>query len=371
MIKNSRELKYSYADVCIVPAEISKIEHRADCNPYVEDRKLPLFTSPMSSVVGGKETMQSWISNGITPIMPRSIGFDERKEWAESGGWIAVSLSEVMQIQSGWKVLIDIANGHMGKLYSGSIPEYLGLVGAPGETKVMIGNIANPETYRRIVGSGVYSYVRVGIGTGRGCITSSNTGIHYPIASLISEIYSIREELGGGDDLPRIVADGGIRGYGDVVKALALGADYVMCGYVFAKMIESTGNKWFKYNDPIYGERTKILDTETEYSRVSYKCGSFSYKSEDLSIDNIKIIKKYYGMASKQGQLDMNGQKTRTCEGLITEIPIEYTVKSWTENLTDYLRSSMSYCNSKTLNDFIGKASLVVCSPNTTGSINK
>jgi hypothetical protein len=54
---------------------------------------------------------------------------------------------------------------------------------------VMIGNIANPRTYRHAFECGA-DYVRLSVGTGRGCITSSNVAIHYPIASLISETFA-------------------------------------------------------------------------------------------------------------------------------------------------------------------------------------
>ena len=71
-----------------------------------------------------------------------------------------------------------------------------------------------------------------------GCLSTSNTGIHYPIASLINDIVQIRDEISSKyDKLPKIIADGGIRNYSDAIKALALGSDYVMIGSVFAKML--------------------------------------------------------------------------------------------------------------------------------------
>ena len=46
-----KQLKYSYNDVSVIPAYVSTIEHRNECNPFLEDNKLPIFTAPMSTVV--------------------------------------------------------------------------------------------------------------------------------------------------------------------------------------------------------------------------------------------------------------------------------------------------------------------------------
>ena len=78
-----------------------------------------------------------------------------------------------------------------------------------------------------------------------GCITSSNSAIHYPMASLINEIY--QEKINTyrhnnflnktWNEIPKIIADGGVRNYSDVIKSYALGSDYVMIGSVFASLI--------------------------------------------------------------------------------------------------------------------------------------
>ena len=163
----------------------------------------------------------------------------------------------------------------------------------------MVGNIANPETYRICVESRV-DYVRCSVGTGAGCITCSNTGIGYPIASLISEIAAIKEELIDNGvpefSLTKIVADGGIRNYSDIVKAIALGADYVMCGSIFAIMLESAAYKtcnseeW--YNLP---SGTKLTDfTDLHMDKHGW---SANYHGKYIYLGDINA--KFYGMASK------------------------------------------------------------------------
>jgi hypothetical protein len=243
----------------------------------------------------------------------------------------------------------------------------------PGIT-VMVGNIANPDTYKWIVqncktigGRCLVDYVRLGIGAGQGCITSSNTGIHYPMASLIEETSSIRQTLLGErmdnnlgwkySNLPKIVADGGVRGYSDVIKALALGADYVMIGSVFSKMLESSGELEFK---PVSDNEYYPCDRR----QILYLNRKFYINDIDREV---KLRKKFYGMASKDSKL--KGGKENTAEGISMYLPVEYTMTSWTKNMTDYIKSAMSYAGARTLSEF--HPSTVICSYNAVGGINK
>ena len=101
---------------------------------------------------------------------------------------------------------------------------------------VVSGNIANKEGALRYLDIGV-THLRVGIGSGSVCSTRIVTGIGYPQASAIAEIDKLRfnhPEL-------RIISDGGHKTTGDIVKALALGADFVMLGGMFAGTDEAEG----------------------------------------------------------------------------------------------------------------------------------
>ena len=366
----NREVKYSYRDISIKPAIVSDIEHRGECNPYFNGTRLPLFTSPMDSVVS-LENFGMWRENGITPILPRTIDLNTRLNFDGNPYWAAFSLQEfedifcdpnrnresVMHI----KALIDIANGHMKKVYD--------LVKTAKslnpELVVMVGNVANPETYKIAAEAGV-DYLRCSVGTGFACITSTQTSTHYPIASLIDEMAQIKKSI--PEARTQIVADGGVRGYADVIKALALGADYVMIGSVFTKMLESAaktyftyasaGNEWykFKYNKDLH----------------KYQDGRFyDYNPATSTWDEIILKKEFYGMASKKGQIALNGKKTRTAEGISKTLPVEYTMSAWVENFTDYLRSAMSYAGARTLEEFKNNTEVLVCSTGTIESVNK
>ena len=166
-----KEIKYSYNDIGIVPAIVSQIEHRGDCDPFING-KLPLFTAPMSSVVD-ENNFQIFEENGINSILPRTVDFNTRVSYAVNGKWAAFGLKEfeetfiVKDVKSyKIKVLIDIANGHMAKLLSlvRTFKEKYKDI----QTEIMVGNIANPFTYIELAKVGV-DYVRCGIGVGEGC----------------------------------------------------------------------------------------------------------------------------------------------------------------------------------------------------------
>ena len=385
-------MKYSYNDIMVKPAILSTIEHRSECNPFDENGMLPLFTAPMDSVVN-INNFGLFEKNGIIPILPRTEDIKDRLSFIHQGKWAALSLDEferyftksidVGNYNKKIYVLIDIANGHVSRLYE-AVRAAKGIF--RDSIVVMVGNIANPETYRVCVESHV-NFVRCSVGTGAGCITCSNTSIGYPIASLISEIRDLKEEyMDRGineSELPKIIADGGIRNYSDVVKSLALGADYAMVGSVFSRMLESAA---YKMMDRSVGHKTLHLKFPIErYENLRYEDGIWKGDYTDEFIDKMNVsgrkvekkdhvigqlVARFYGMASRAGQIAMKGKKVHTSEGIEKSLPVTYTIGTWVENMTDYLRSAMSYTNSRTLDEF-RKSEVVLVSNNTYNSVNK
>lgn len=361
---------YSYNDISIVPAAITRVAHRNQCNPFVGEganSSLPIFTAPMSSIVN-LQNVDIYKKNKIIPILPRNISLSLRLKYLDKGYWIALSLKETEELSldklkdnQEYKICIDIANGHMQKLYDLVHSIHI----SKPNIKIMAGNIANPETIWTAMSAGV-DYIRIGIGTGAGCITSSNTAIHYPIASLIKECIKIRNEWTYTTTKKsnlKIIADGGIRNYNDVIKALALGADYVMIGSVFASCMESNKQIWIDAEP--YGEEG--------YTAPDPDNGLIMGLKDDWKhgTNITPLFHEFHGMASKQGQRDITGTKFHTAEGISKFIEITTTIPQWSENMTDYLRSAMSYCDSITLDEFRHKAKIIIISNNTYNSVNK
>jgi IMP dehydrogenase/GMP reductase len=243
------------------------------------------------------------------------------------------------------RVLIDVANGHMQKLYdvSKQIKEKYG-----DQIELMVGNIANPNTYRKYCEIGV-DYIRVGIGGGSACTTSANVGVHYPMASLVEECAMIKCAF---DKPTKIVADGGFKNFSDVIKALALGADYVMLGGMFNKSLESCG-------------KTYLKDSEGQYYEVDSERATNSLNA------GVPVYKYYRGMSTKEVQKSWNRSELKTGEGITKHNLVEYTLPGWCENFTDYLKSQMSYTGKRNLNEFIGDVHFVKISQMAFNRFNK
>lgn len=381
-----KEKGYSYNDISIIPTVISKIKSRSECNPFDNNNNLPIFASCMSTVVD-TNNYQIFKEHNITPIIPRNIDINKRISLMNIQIWVALSLTEFnnlfinnykdreAEIGHKYYVCVDIANGHMEYLYDICKKAKEIAEKSNYELVIMTGNIANPETYRWICEKMYYKhngeyhtcidYIRLSIGTGSHCTTSSNVSIHYPIASLIDKCYEIKQDMivnwTARKSYPKLVADGGIRNYSDVIKALALGADYVMVGGLFAAMYESAS--------PL------VLGTYDNTGHLDYEVCDYQYTSEEKKRKDIKnrnLYKECYGMSTKKAQeLIDPTHKKKTAEGKHSMMKVQHTLQQWTENMVDYLKSAMSYCGATNLNEFIGKPNLIVNSPGTMIAVNK
>jgi len=364
-----KDQKFDLDDIVLVPNEESDINSRKECqvekmfnfNKNDSVLTLPLIASPMDTVVSLNNYI-FYIQNKIIPCIPRSSNIpiadlkrDFINEIVHDYSFQAFGLCEIEKELKSYKksashegeiwepdfhlykdalpfyafpnVLIDIANGHMKKLIS-LVKEIKYFW---PKMNLMVGNVANPETFVNLGMAGA-DCVRASVGTGAGCTTAANVSINYPLGSLISECYELRKQYGLKT---KIVADGGMRNYSDIIKALGLGADYVMCGSIFNKAIESAG---FNYLWKM---------------RINNKTAELLWRY------GFPIKKKYRGMSTKAVQRSWGKTQLVTAEGITKYQKVEYTLEQWTENFKDYLRSAMSYCNAKNLDEFIGKAQYI------------
>jgi IMP dehydrogenase/GMP reductase len=329
-------MKLDWKDIAIMPSRISDIGSRNEID--LTKNKLPLFTSPMDTVIDVDNI--DVFSKRINICLPRKI--------YESNEFCSYSLDDIYDLFKNdnlpKKVLIDVANGNMSRIIniSKDIKNKYG-----SEIELMVGNIANPETFEEYCKIGV-DYVRCGIGGGSACLTAQNVGVFYPMASLIIECSKISDMY---NRKTKIIADGGFREYSEIIKALACGADFVMLGGILSKSLESCGESYKE----IDGFKTKISKEE---SIISYKNGESLYKM-------------YRGMSTKEVQRDWGKSKLTTSEGIVKFNKVEYTLDKWIENFEDYLKSCMSYTNSRTLDDFIGKVEIVEISNNSYDRFSK
>jgi IMP dehydrogenase/GMP reductase len=358
---NINNTKFDFDDLLIHPATISKITSRKTVNVKDENGMLPLFTAPMDTVTD-RDHRNVFSENLIYPIIPRTQTKSlTTEEFRKLNSWVAISLDHFESLflngnlktgSDKYYICIDIANGHMARLIDvvRKTKEKL-----PDNLVLMVGNVANPLTFIELSQAGA-DYVRVGIGNGSGCSTSVHTGIGYPLASLVYDIHQEKSKNPG--KYAKVVADGGIKKYSDIMKALALGADYVMCGGIFNKALESAGytyaaNKKFEgYTVP--GDQ---VDQYSEEVRTAFKMGSLFYK-------------KFRGMSTKEVQAHL-GNDLRSSEGVTRMIQVEYSLSGWVENFIDYFSSAMSYTDCKDLRGFIGKPDWSLITQNSFNRFNK
>ncbi len=327
IIKNIQEPLLELSEVAIIPSKQTKIHSRTlECNARMDDGKLPVFAAPMDCVVD--ESNFDLFNKDFHAIYPRTIDYNKRLLLAQSGEWTAFGLHEVEKLIKDLpylgrptRICIDQANGHMEDMIT--IGKKLRLVldeDAPG-SEIMVGNIANPRTITTIAYNDFADWVRIGIGGGSVCTTSVQTGVHYPMASLIAECHFYKSTFEFGEKRQlKIIADGGIGDSGDICKALALGADAVMCGRLLCAVEESAS--------------------------------PFLYDGTQVGTSNVVKFKEYWGMSTKKAQVRMGGEGNKNSEGIIDKVLVDSTLEQRTEQIESSIKSSMSYCNAYNLNEF-------------------
>jgi hypothetical protein len=133
-----------------------------------------------------------------------------------------------------------------------------------------------------------------------------------------------------------------------------------MVGGLFNKFIESAGETTYgkfyftvgnkKFLNPI----KTLLYTGRKVKGVTNKLIS------DVKFGNVEVFKEFYGMSTKKAQSAMGSTKLKTSEGIVKKNKVEFDIAGWVENETDYLKSAMSYTNSRTLEDYKGSEYVVM-----------
>lgn len=329
-------MKFDFDDILLTP-ELSNITSRSQVIPYDINDMLPLMTAPMDTVIDINNA-NTFIENKIYSVMPR--GERETDISCNRSYWYSYGLDEFQDIFLNSKLdfydvdcnkfyaLIDVANGHM-QLIIDLIKRAKSMYGE--QIVLMVGNIASPRAFQYLGEAGA-DYIRCGIGGGQACLTTVNTGVGYPMASLISECFSLKENM---VNKPKIVADGGFKKYSDIIKALALGADYVMLGSILNKSLESCAPTKLQVGN-------NIIESDIPDLKI------------DRMIKEGKLVKEFRGMSTKAVQSKWGKSEIKTAEGITTYNKVEYKLATWVENFESYLRSAMSYTNSFSLDEFKG-----------------
>jgi IMP dehydrogenase len=200
-------------------------------------------------------------------------------------------------------------------------------------TDLIAGNVATGEATDMLIGAGVDA-VKVGIGAGSICTTRVVAGIGVPMISAIMEC----ARAAASRNVP-IIADGGIRYSGDIVKALAVGANCAMIGNLFAGTDESPGEL--------------IL-----FQGRSYK--------EYRGMGSIGAMRRGSRDRYFQDEFDLEGGRAAdklVPEGIEGRVAHKGTVAAMIYQLAGGLRAGMGYCGSATLSELQRKAKLIRITP--------
>lgn len=213
-------------------------------------------------------------------------------------------LCDILQVVDYPMICLDIANG-----YSQHFVDALKRVRAKFPNKViMAGNVVTGEMTEELLLSGA-DIVKVGIGPGSVCVTRKKTGIGYPQLSAIIECADAAHGLRG-----HVCADGGCTVPGDVVKAFAAGADFVMLGGMFAGHDECEG---------------------------------------DIFTEDGKSYKRFYGMSSTEAMNKYAGgiADYRASEGKSVNVRYRGSIENTVLDILGGLRSACTYVGAKKLKE--------------------
>ena len=232
---------------------------------------------------------------------------------------------------------IDVANG-----YTEAFIEFVQKVREqfPRMT-IAAGNVVTPEITEELILRGV-DIVKVGIGPGSVCTTRKMTGVGYPQLSAIMEC-AAAHGLDG-----HIIADGGCTNSGDVAKAFAAGADFVMLGGMLAGHNEGGGT----INKRYY--KTNRL--------MSYEYNDYGHTrvSDELETETKSFV-KFYGMSSEDAMNKHSGGVAdyRASEGKTVEVPYRGKVEDTAREILGGLRSSCTYVGAWQLKDLTKRTTFV------------
>jgi hypothetical protein len=348
---------YSLDEIALIPKCKTEVKSRADVYTLDENGKLPLMVSPMTCILNIDN--YDIFNKSTYAVFPIYANRDLKDVAGLSKGWCSFTLSDFRTITNNaikkdpgkYFICIDTANGHMEDLYV-LVPRFKYLY---PNSEVMIGNIANANSYDLCCEAGI-DYVRVGIGGGNGCMTSVITGVHNGLVNLLTDIrYKKLSRSAIGSDkkfLTKVIADGGIDTIDKAIKCIALGADYVMAGKMFAMCEESCGKKCYARRD-VDGFGETYFDIRIDYDMSDEDYRKFC-KDTNIPYNKYTRAVEYYGQSSVEGQTDRFGCVKSEPEGCKVYLPVKYTYEKLCTRFDAALRSAMSYCGCFDLESFRG-----------------
>ena len=317
---------FTFDDVLLIPS-YNHYESRRLVDISVTDRsgklslELPVLTANMDTITGCE--MANFIGNkGGMGVMHRFMSIEDNvKAFKACTHKTSVSIgcsdselerAEALKNAGAEYFCIDVAHAH-AKYIGKTLKKLRDLL---KDACIIAGNVATYAGADYLASCGA-DIIKVGIGGGSVCSTRIKTGFGVPTLTSIKECVRVDRS---------IIADGGLRTPGDIVKALAFGADFVMLGGMFAGTAPTPG---------------------------------------DVIEENGKKFKQYRGMASQEAQADFMGTMPdwKTAEGVATTVPYRENEEAIVADIIGGLRSGLTYGGAATIRELQRKLNYTVITP--------
>jgi IMP dehydrogenase/GMP reductase len=285
------DLALHYSDIIIVP-QFSTVSTRKEVDTSVQflgwNIQIPIISANMDTISGPETCIAMWQSGGVS-FMHRFQSIEQNvidyKQVLEAGCDCVVSLGvnsesleryEALYLAGARRFCIDIAHGHSLLLKTMLIEikkRHHGVF-------VVAGNVGTWEAVRDLELWGADA-IKAGLSLGSVCKTKNVTGVSTPMVSCIKDCTQVAT-------VP-IIADGGIKEYGDVCKALGIGATLVMAGGLFAGCSETPPRVAF------FDANKKLIEIEESIAKEYHEKTADQRKS---FVEELKVARTQFDLAT-------------------------------------------------------------------------
>jgi len=338
-VSNQLEEGLTFDDVLLIP-QYSDIEHRSEVSLATKilpniNLELPYVSANMDTITDHRMAF-TMAQHGACGILHRYLTIEEMLQeinsyrnlfldnsLPEQDLIVSIGVHDSERVEAAISVgiknfCIDVAHGHHA-LVKKKINELRSRYGK--SIGIIAGNVASYQGAYDLFDWGA-DCIKVGIGPGSVCTTRIKTGSGYPQLSAVMSSYKAKKDYLSSNPNKEIfiIADGGIKVYGDITKALAAGADAVMMGSIFSGCKETPGTVWRNENE--------------------------------------EMTKSYRGMASAPAQSDF-GIENINEEGVAVTVKYKGSARHIISRMTKGIRSGLSYSGSRNILELQAKAKFV------------
>jgi IMP dehydrogenase len=342
----------TYDDVLLIPgySDFSRDEISTKTKLTREiEIELPLVAAPMDTVVEVELAIALGKLGGLG-VIHRNLSVDDQAAQVKQARQAGVLVGAAIGVSSGYMeraealvaadvsvLLLDTAHGYT-KYMIDAIKQ---LKQTFPQMQLIAGNIATYDGAKALIEAGADS-LRVGMGPGAICTTRIISGMGVPQLMAVRQTTQAAE----GTGVP-VIADGGIKYSGDMVKGLAAGAATVMMGSFFASCLEAPGQKVTLTRDQIPPKFRHLLkDGVEEYVFKSYRgMGSEGAMKQGASI---KSEDEFHGKSY--------ANKVLVAEGVEALVPVKGTVEDVVAQAMGGIKSGMYYVGCKTIEELHQRA---------------